>query len=154
MNAVVRDYESKDLQDLERFVIGLQDYESQLEADRLSGDQVFSKYTNELLELNKVFILDVDDKAVGFCAVRIDHDDELISKINEFVYLSDIYIDSRFRGQNLSEYLFNKVEEYARSVNQRYVKLNVLYKNDIMKKVVEKLDFRKHELIYIKQLPS
>lgn len=154
MNIVVRDYQFSDLQDLERFIIGLQDYESKLEGDRLPGNQVFKEYTQELIELNKVFILEVSGKAVGFCAVRIDHDDELISNINEFVYLSDIYIDSKFRGQNLSGYLFNKIEEYARSINQRYIKLNVLYKNDIMKKVVENLDFEKHELTYMKQLPS
>lgn len=154
MNPIVRNYETKDLQDLERFVVGLQDYESQIETDRLLGNQVFEKYTKELLELNKVFILEIDNKVIGFCAVRVEHDDELISKINEFVYLSDIYIDPEFRGQNLSGHLFNKAEEYARSINQRYIKLNVLYKNDIMKKVVEKLDFRKHELSYMKQLPS
>ena len=154
MNIAVRDYKDRDLQDLERFVIGLQDYESQLEPDRLPGNQVFKEYTQELIELNKVFILEVDGNAVGFCAVRIDHDDELISSINEFVYLSDIYIESGFRNQNLSKHLFNKVEEYAKSINQRYVKLNVLYKNDIMRKVVENLDFEKHELTYMKQLPS
>lgn len=154
MNTVVRDYEPKDLQDLERFVIGLQDYESQLEVDRLRGDQVFEKYTQELLTINKIFILEVDSNAVGFCAVRVDHDDELISNVNEFIYLSDIYIDPKYRGNNMSKYLFNKVEEYAKSQKQKYLKLNVLYKNDIMKKVVEKHDFRKYELTYMKQLPS
>ncbi|MBI5358898.1 hypothetical protein HZB69_04705 [Candidatus Amesbacteria bacterium] len=126
MKIIVRDYEPKHLRDLERFVIGLQDYESKIETDRLSGNQVYEKYTKELLELNKVFLLEVDSKVIGFCAARVEHDDELISK----------------------------VEEYAKSINQRYVKLNVLYKNETMRKAIIKHKYREHEVIYIKDLLS
>ena len=134
--------------------MGLQDYESKIESDRLPGGQVFKKCTQEVLKLNKVFILEVDKNAVGFCAVHIDHDDELTSSINEFVYLSDIYIDLEFRNRNLSKHLFAKVEEYAKSLNQKYLKLNVLYKNKIMRKVIGKQNYREHEVVYIKQLLS
>ena len=154
MSIIVRNYEPKDLQDLERFVVGLQDYESQLEPDRLPGNQVFEKYTKELLDTNKVFVLEVDNKAVGFCAARIEHDDEIISKINQFIYLSDIYIEPEFRKMGLSKSLFKKVEEYARFLNQKYIKFNVLFKNEIMRKVANSEHFIEHEVVYIKELLS
>lgn len=150
----MRNYESKDLQDLERFVVGLQDYENQLEFDRIPGNQVAKKYVGELLVTAKIFILEVNQKTVGFSAGYVSRDDEIISTINKFMYLSDIYIEPKYRNQDLSKYLFEKVEEYARSLNLKYIKLNVLFKNEVMRNVVNKIGFREHELVYLKQLPS
>lgn len=150
----MRNYESKDLQDLERFVVGLQDYENQLEFDRIPGNQVAKKYVQELLAIAKIFILEINQKAVGFCAGYVSQDDETISTINKFMYLSDIYIEPNYRNQDLSKLLFESIEIYAKSLNLKYLKLNLLYKNDVMKNVVKKMGYREHEIVCLKQLPS
>lgn len=78
----------------------------------------------------RLFIVDVLDH---FVLADIEEDD---------LYLAELAIDSKFRGQGIGRKVISDVIEYAKSKNYKRVTLDVDFRNHDAKRLYEKIGFR------------
>lgn len=156
-NFVIRKYKTSDKESLKRMVVSLQDIESVLEEDRIKGDLIGDKYFKELCANCKkfkgsIFVLNFKQKVIGFMAIYIVEEKETISKIEKYGYISDVFIESKFRGKGLSRMFFEVADEYFKKRKIQYIKVCALAKNTSMINSCESNGFKKHEIIFLKEI--
>ncbi len=109
-----------------------------------------TKYNDEQLadifgnEATPVFVcVDGNDAVKGhaFCILRQALDDNVMTDILT-LYIDDICVDEETRRQNIGKMLYDRVIEYARSLNCYNVTLNVWEGNDGAKQFYEKNGFK------------
>ena len=107
-----------------------------------------TKYDEQELETmlkddrNPIFVFD-NNGVLGyaFCMVTEVKDDILLQDIKT-LYIDDICVDEKARGQHIGKALYEYVRDYAQSVGCNNVTLNVWEGNDTARAFYEKEGFK------------
>jgi len=91
-----------------------------------------TKYSaSELVQLladsqRPVFVCDEDSQVRGyaFCQLSETHGDALLQDVKT-LYIDDICVDERCRGQHVGKSLYEYVRQYARTIGCHHITLNV-----------------------------
>lgn len=87
-----------------------------------------------------LFIDIEDNKIVGYIYAKIRELD-FTSVKNEEVLIDGLYVLEEYRNRKIATNLINKVKEWSISKKIDTISLNVMYKNEIAKKLYIKLGF-------------
>src|ERR1044072_205135 len=115
----IREYRPEDGQQLEECFIELQEFERRIEPRRLEGSIVAQKYLQYMFDKcaqtqGQVFVLDDEDKVVGFVSVWAKVKvNGLVNQEAEVAYVSDLFVSAAYRGQGWGRALLRRAEEYA-----------------------------------------
>lgn len=131
MSLIIREFNDRDLPQVQRCFIELQEHERQTDPERVPGDQICERYCANLLdEVNqhkgKVFIAELGDVVVGFVAVWVE---EYLEIDKEELYVSDLVVRSQYRGAGVGKQLMERAEQYARELDLSRISLSVLKGN-------------------------
>lgn len=101
----------------------------------------------------QIFVAEVAASVVGFVCVRLEHEeDEYLSSLVDYAYISDLVVLPSHRGQGYGTTLLQKAEEFARQKGMTMLKIQVLVKNQQATSVYLHAGFRPYELALLKQL--
>jgi ribosomal protein S18 acetylase RimI-like enzyme len=96
-----------------------------------------TKYNEQELEVllendsKPVFVFDSGNDVLGhaFCLITEVRDDKLLQDIKT-LYIDDICVDEKARGQHVGKALYEYVRDYAQSIGCNNITLNVWEGND------------------------
>ena len=110
--------------------------------DNIKDDFIVSNYFENLyLDNDKVLFIDIEDeKIVGYIYVKINKLDDS-NKNNLEAFIDGLYVIEGYRNRGIATNLINKVKEYCLDNKISVISLNVIYKNEIAKRLYEKLGF-------------
>lgn len=87
-----------------------------------------------------LYIAIIDEKIVGYVYAKIKELDFTSIK-NEEVIIDGLYVLENYRNKKIATSLINKVKEWSKDKNIDTISLNVMYNNDVAKKLYTKLGF-------------
>jgi ribosomal protein S18 acetylase RimI-like enzyme len=154
----IREYQSEDQEGLEACILELQNFEHALEPDRVEGARIVTRNREDLLALvrqnqGQLFVAEVNAEVVGFVCVRLEHEeDEYLSTLVDYAYISDLVVLPSHRGQGYGATLLQKAEEFVRFQGMTMLKIQVLVKNQQATSVYLHAGFRPYELALLKLL--
>jgi GNAT superfamily N-acetyltransferase len=154
----IRAYQSRDQERLEDCILELQNFEHALEPDRVEGTNIITRNREDLLDIvrqnrGQIFVAEVKAEVVGFVCVRLEHEeDEYLSTLTNYAYVSDLVVLPSHRGQGYGATLLQKAEEFARQQGMTTLKIQVLAKNQQATSVYLHAGLRPYELALLKQL--
>jgi GNAT superfamily N-acetyltransferase len=100
-----------------------------------------------------IFVVEVNAAVVGFICLRFEHEeDEYLSSLVDYAYISDIVVLPSHRGQGYGTALLKFAEECARQRGITMLKIQVLVKNQQATSVYLHAGFRPYELALLKSL--
>lgn len=156
----IREYQEKDRPALLEMIAILQDYEAVMQPGMLPGSEMAEKMLVHTLSEckekdGKIYLADVDDKVVGFVYFFVlkeetdlmYYDPEITS-----VYVSDYLVLEEYRGKGIGRALMEKVEEYAKELGIKKIKLTVLAKNSLARETYKKLGYLDEEITLSKEI--
>jgi len=81
-----------------------------------------------------IFIADIDGRVAGycFCMLQIIESNSVLLE-RKVIYIDDLCVDEKLRGQGIATKLYQHTLEYAKSLHCNAVTLNVWYGNDALK---------------------
>ena len=88
---------------------------------------------------NKLFVSIIDNNIVGYIFVKLQSIDSIDS--NKELLIDALYIEEEYRNKGIATSLINKVKEYSKDNNIKYISINVLYKNEDAMNLYNKLGF-------------
>ena len=110
----IRVYQPQDQERLEACILELQNFERTLEPDRVEGARMVARNREELLAIvrqnrGQIFVAEVNAEVVGFVCVRLEHEeDEYLSTLVDYAYISDLVVLPSHRGQRLRDELHKR----------------------------------------------
>ena len=157
---VIRPATSSDLPDLRQAVVELQDYERQLHATRLPGEEIADAYVawpqQQAEKRGAVLVTEIDGSFAGFAAgwiVQTNHIAEN-AEANRFGYLSDICVMPAYRGQRIAHQLLAGIEHHLGSTGITRLRVATLAANASARASYERAGFVPYEIIYEKLLAN
>lgn len=154
----IREYRSEDGQQLEACFIELQEFERRLEPRRLEGEVVAKKYLQYMFDKcaqtqGQVFVLDDQDKVVGFVSVWAKVKvNGLVNRESEVAYVSDLFVSAAYRGQGWGRALLQRAEEYALAQGATMLSIGVLAENTQARRMYNAFGFRENQVELLKSL--
>lgn len=135
MEHKIRMAEGKDIPRLEEILRQVNDIHADGRPDIFIHGR--SKYTHEELSgilenpFTPVFVsVDDDDKVIGYCfAMTQDASGHTNLRPVKTLYIDDLCVDEKYRGQHIGRELLDYVKEYARQIGCYNVTLNVWSEN-------------------------
>ena len=163
MEFVIRQYEEKDRLALEKMIEDLQDHEAGVDPLKLVvKKEGFGRvYIDWLLERaakedGAIFIAESGGKIVGIVSPTIQHygKHEVLgrSSAKPYGYVTDLFVDPEFRGQDLGTKLMATAEEYFRSKGCDYATVGVLAPNKGTWDFYKKIGYAERYIDFIKKL--
>ncbi len=156
------EYEDKYLEDIKDLLVELEEYIISIDEDHL--DRLHKEYRDkmaliDLEEVNnnngKCYIAVENNKAIGLIM-------GIVSKYNEYDYLdykcpkrgeiTELIVTSKTRSKGVGQLLINKMEEYFKSINCKYIIIDVFGYNDLALKFYYKQGYHARMLTTIKKL--
>ena len=125
-----------DAQQLRRCVIGLQEFERQLDPRMPSGESIADNYIQEMFMQCRqfagvVFVCEQGDKIAGYITIHTKYVSEDINDgPRKFAFISDVFVDEEFRGQGIGKALLNHAEIHARENDVSEMMIGVLASNN------------------------
>ena len=95
-------------------------------------------------EGNKLFIALSDNNIVGYIYIKTQSVDGIDK--NKDVLIDALYVEEAYRNQGIATALINKVKEYAKDNDIKYISINVLDSNTIAKELYQQLGFKINSL--------
>jgi len=158
--ALIREYRSEDNPQVEQCFIELQEFERQIEPRRAEGKVVAKKYLQYMFERcaqtqGKVFVLEVQDKIVGFVSVwaRVKVNG-LVNEESEVAYISDLIVVDAHRGKGWGRALLERAEDYALAQGATMLSIGVLAENTGARRLYNDFGFRENQVELLKPLRS
>ena len=107
-----------------------------------AGAQKYDEAALETLladETRPILIADMDDQVAGyaFCILQVTENDPVLCD-RKVLYIDDLCVEEKLRGQGIAGALYRKVLEFARELHCDAVTLNVWSGNDSAMKFYEK----------------
>ena len=158
MTVRIRAYQAEDQDRLEACILELQNFERTLEPDRVEGAQMVARNREELVTIvrqnrGQIFVAEANAEVVGFVCVRLEHEeDEYLSTLVDYAYISDLVVLPSHRGQGYGTLLLRFGEEFASQKGMTMLKIQVLVKNQQATSVYLQAGFRPYELALLKSL--
>lgn len=157
-NFQIREFEERDREAIGEMVKELQEFERLIEADRLDEDEVLEMYTERILDTvlkegGKIWIAEAKDEVVGFVFVEVvRNEEELLTSLKEYGYVSDLFVTETFRNKGLATALLKKVEGWAREKGLKMMKVESLASNMAAVGLYRKVGFREYEVVLVKEV--
>ena len=108
-----------------------------------------AKYTPSELETiltdpdNPVFVaVNEDDEILGHCFCQINHVSGPNLVEHDYLYIDDLCINEKYRGQGVGRILYNHVVEYAKVNNCARLSLHVWEGNDPARAFYDSMGFK------------
>lgn len=159
---MIIEYEDKYLEDVRDLLVELEEYIISIDADHL--DQLHEEYREKmaLLDLEKVkenngkcYLYIEKNKVVGLIMGIIppyDKYDYLDYKCPKRGEITELIVSNKIRSKGIGQQLINKIEEYFKTQNCEYVKVEVFGYNDNALKFYFKQNYHARMLDIIKKI--
>ena len=136
MDIEIRQYnKATDAQQLRQCVIGLQDFERRLDPRMPSGESIADDYLQEMFLqcrqfAGSVFIGEQDEKIAGYITILTKYvSDDIDDGPRKFGFITDVFVDEKFRGQGIGRALLKHAENHARENGVSEMMIGVLASN-------------------------
>ena len=90
-------------------------------------------------EDNKLFIAKDNDKVVGYIYIKKESTDGLDT--NKEYLIDALYVEEEYRNKGIATSLINKVKDYCKDNNIKYLNISVIDSNEKAKSLYSKLGF-------------
>ena len=156
----IREYRSEDGRQVEECFIELQEFERRIEPRRAEGKSVAKKYLQHMFDKcaqteGQVFVLEVNDKVVGFVSVWAKVKvNGLVNEEAEVAYISDLIVGAAYRGQGWGRALLQRAEDYALAKGATMLGIGVLAENTQARRLYNDFGFRENQVELLKPLRS
>ena len=159
MNMTIRAYNRHtDARQLRRCVIGLQEFERQLDPRMPSGESIADDYLVEMFMqcrqfAGSVFVCEQGEKLAGYITVHTKYVSEDIDDgPREFGFISDVFVDEQFRGCGIGKALLSHAENHARENGASAMVIGVLASNNQAKSLYLAMGFKEFAIKLEKKL--
>lgn len=162
-SVTIRPYEDSDKSQLLRGIVDLQEYERAIvPLTRRPGEDIDEEYFSYLMKTfneqhGALFVAMQDGLLMGYIACRVERE-ESISKTsvsNIHGYISDAWVDEKFRNQGIFKQLNKKAEEYLLQFPEvEIIRLFVLADNDVAVEAYKKTGYEPEEILLMKTFPK
>ena len=90
-----------------------------------------------------IFVATQDQRVLGYCfCIHRDYAGSGVLTDRREIYIDDLCVDERCRGQGVAKALYDRVLEYAKDCGCTFVTLNVWTGNDRAQRFYEKMGMR------------
>jgi len=153
----IRPFSETDISAVKELIVVLQNCEKTFDPHRLDGQEIAERYFTEIRTKSqqrqgKIFVAVTGTAVIGFACVWIEKDDETITDIPEWGYLSDVIVAENHRSKGVGTALVHTAEDFIKQSGLFYLKMEVVDKNTIAKKLYSSLGFKPHEITFLKKL--
>lgn len=160
MRAVeIRPFEPRDRAAVLQALTELQNYEVALHDSRLPGETTMEHYLVELLcdlrdGSGAIFIAEAAGVFVGCvaCLVVEEQSVQETPDSNRHGYVSDIFVDPRYRGQGVAQRLLAVAERHLAATGVTRLRINVLANNTRARRAYERYGFAPYEVMFEKRI--
>lgn len=160
MRAVeIRPFEPRDRAAVLQALTDLQNYEVTLHDSRLPGETTMEHYLVELLRdlsdgSGTVFIAEAAGVFVGCvaCLVVEEQSVQETPDSNRHGYVSDIFVDPRYRSQGVAQRLLAVAERHLAATGVTRLRINVLANNTRARRAYERYGFAPYEVMFEKRI--
>ena len=157
MTYTIRLYQPVDRPQVEACLFELQEFEQRFDKFTLPARETIAMYMTELLELcerhnGRIYVAEHEGIVVGMVSAYLKHEDDVLTSLNDYVYVSDIVLLPDHRGQRLGSTLLELIEAYAREVGYALMVIGALAPNDAALRTYRKFGFRDREVTLVKEL--
>jgi ribosomal protein S18 acetylase RimI-like enzyme len=155
---MIRAYKPAYKEQVERCIIELQDFERELEPDRVEGATIARRYLLELLDTcqkqpGQLFVAEVEGRVAGFVCVWLEGEPEsYLTSLANYAYISDLVVLPAYRRQGLGSALLARAEAFAKERGAPALRINVLARNAGAWAVYHQAGFRDYEIRLLKDL--
>ena len=148
MEYVIRDFDpATDRVGFDRCVKQLQDYERELDSRMRTSEDLVPEYADYLLTrcrqlAGKILVASTGSEISGYVCVlaRVPTEDPDDGDY-EYALVSDIAVNSEYRGYGIGKALLAAAEEYARSLDAKWLRISVMARNEPAKNLYERSGF-------------
>ena len=156
------EYEDKYLEDVKDLLVELEEYILSIDKDKL--DKLHPEYRDKMaiLDLEKVnnnegkcYLALEDNKVIGLIMGYVrtyDKYDYLDYKCPRSGEVSELIVSQNIRSKGVGQKLMTKMEEYFKSINCKYIFINVFAYNENAIEFYETQGYHTRGLIDIKKL--
>lgn len=148
------EYTNEYLSELEPMLVGIQDFEKELNEERESGTKVVKRWINEYHpenNLEKVYLGKDNGQIVGF--IWITYSNDLMNKPTYiYLHISDLFIKKEYRGMGYGKEFLKFCEKLGREKKVKGLSLTVLKKNVNAYEVYKKYGFEDLDITMYKRL--
>ena len=156
------EYEEKYLEDVKDLLVELEEYIISIDKDEL--DQLHPEYKDKMAILDlkeikekngKCYIAVKNGKAIGLimgCIVKYEQYDYLDYKCPKMGEITELVVSKNVRSKGIGKLLIKKMEEYFKSKNCEYIKIDVFSYNENAIKFYEKDGYHNRMEIKIKKI--
>lgn len=153
----IRSFSEYDADAVKNLIVILQNCEKTFDSHRLDGPKIAERYFTEIRTKSQqrrgqIFVAVANETIIGFTCVWIEKDDETITDIPEWGYLSDLVVAENYRGKGVGRALIKEAENFIKKSGHNYLKMEVVDKNTLAKKMYLSLGFEPHETTFLKKL--
>lgn len=147
-----------DARHLRQCVVGLQEFERQLDPRMPSGESIADDYIAEMFMQCRqfagvVFVCEQADKIAGYITIHTKYVSEDIDDgPRKFAFISDVFVDEAFRGQGVGKALLNHAERYARENDASELMIGVLASNTQARSLYSAMGFEEFAIKLEKKL--
>ena len=146
----IRRAKFKDIPQLDKLLFEVHKIHSDIRPDLFTVGE--KKYTDEELERiivdeqKPIFVAEHNGQVKGyaFCIFKQDLESKSVTNIKT-LYIDDLCVDAKTRGQHIGEHLFEYVKEEAKRLGCYEVTLNVWAGNTSAEKFYEKMGLKTKE---------
>lgn len=156
------EYEDKYLEDVKDLLVELEEYIISIDKDNL--DQLHPEYREKMVILDleevnkyngKCYLAIEDDKAIGLIMGTIPEYDEydyLDYKCPKRGRITELIVTNKIRSTGVGKALMSKMEEYFKSMNCKYIHVDVFGYNERGLNFYKKQDYHTRMEIMIKKI--
>lgn len=159
---IIKEFESTDIEQIKDLLVELQQYVIEIDKYNLNiiSVEYRDKYFEYMLEdcnsqQGKVFIAKEDNQIIGFISGFVqtyDERDKLDYTCPKKGIVAELIVSKISRSKGAGNLLLNKMEDYFKSINCKYVQIDVFAYNEIAKNFYHKNNYEERMLTLFKKL--
>ena len=156
----IRSASPTDLVDLRQAVVELQEYERDLHATRLPGEQIADAYLAWLMQRAQkggaILVAEVGGTFTGFVAGWVVEDDNIAETkdSNRTGYVSDVCVMPAYRGRRIAGELLSAIERHLAGPGITRVRIVSLAANASAQMAYQRAGYEPYEIVYEKRLQN
>lgn len=150
---IIRRAENRDISKISELLVQVLNVHHEARPDIFKSNT--QKYTDDELRImllntdDPIFVAtDTNDCVVGyaFCKLIIQKDNHILND-KKTIYIDDLCVDEKLRGQHIGRKLYDHVKEYATSIGCDNITLNVWADNESAHKFYQKLGLKAQRIV-------
>jgi GNAT superfamily N-acetyltransferase len=133
-------------------------FEADLTGDRLRDHRAASDYHEELLQRlakrdGRVVVADEDGEVIAAMGFVVQTDAAyMVEDVREYAVVTDLVVDSRYRGRGIGQMLLNEAERLAREAGLKRLTIAALAANSRAERTYREFGFEPYVTIMVKAL--